>query len=60
MWTKSDIDQFKAEVAAGKGEGIIKVFTLCMMYSQVYVIYIIHSINRLLSIFLRRLAMAIS
>lgn len=25
MWTKPDIEQFKAEVAAGKGEGIIKV-----------------------------------
>lgn len=25
MWTKSDIEQFKIEVAAGKGEGIIKV-----------------------------------
>lgn len=27
MWTKPDIDQFKAEVAMGKGEGIIKVLT---------------------------------
>lgn len=26
MWTKPDIEQFKAEVAAGKGEGIIKVW----------------------------------
>lgn len=25
MWTKPDIEQFKTEVAAGKGEGIIKV-----------------------------------
>lgn len=25
MWTKPDIEQFKIEVAAGKGEGIIKV-----------------------------------
>lgn len=25
MWTKSEIEQFKTEVAAGKGEGIIKV-----------------------------------
>lgn len=25
MWTKPDIEQFKAEVATGKGEGIIKV-----------------------------------
>lgn len=25
MWTKPDIEQFKGEVAAGKGEGIIKV-----------------------------------
>lgn len=25
MWTKADIEQFKGEVAAGKGEGIIKV-----------------------------------
>lgn len=25
MWTKPDIENFKAEVAAGKGEGIIKV-----------------------------------
>lgn len=25
MWTKADIDQFKAEVSAGKGEGVIKI-----------------------------------
>lgn len=25
MWTKADIEQFKTEVAAGKGEGVIKV-----------------------------------
>lgn len=25
MWTKADIEQFKSEVATGKGEGIIKV-----------------------------------
>lgn len=25
MWTKADIEQFKAEVSAGKGEGVIKI-----------------------------------
>lgn len=33
MWTKADIEQFKSEVAAGKGEGIIKVSHLFFLFS---------------------------
>lgn len=36
MWTKPDIEQFKAEVSAGKGEGIIKVCWLCFGFGSIH------------------------